>query len=100
MSQGNALFKLQKYDQAVLCYSKAIEHCSGFECRQQMAIYYANRAMCFLKLKKWTEAECDCTLSIQQNEKYSKAFYRRASARIEQRKYNDAKKGIYIHYWS
>ncbi|KAF5283855.1 hypothetical protein FQA39_LY04675 [Lamprigera yunnana] len=73
--KGNNFVKNQKWDQAIICYTKAIE-CYAYD-----PIFYANRALCYLKLKKFKEAECDCTHSLQLDKTYVKAYQRRAAAR-------------------
>ncbi|XP_076243671.1 STIP1 homology and U-box containing protein 1 [Calliopsis andreniformis] len=49
--QGNRLFNLQKYEDAAYCYTKAIIK------NPSQALYFSNRALCHLKLKKW-ESSC------------------------------------------
>lgn len=39
-------------------------------------------------------AESDCTEAIKLNSQYVKAFYRRATARVELKRYEDAKKDL------
>lgn len=44
--KGNAFVKKQQWNQAIECYTKAIE-CYAYD-----PIYYANRALCYLKQEK------------------------------------------------
>lgn len=44
--KGNQFVKKEKWDSAIECYSKAIK------CFSQDAIFYCNRALCYLKKKK------------------------------------------------
>ncbi|KAL3677740.1 hypothetical protein R1sor_020696 [Riccia sorocarpa] len=76
---GNDYFKEGKYLKAVDCYSRSIA-------LQPTAIAYANRAMAALKLKKYQEAEDDCTEAISLDDRYTKAYSRRGTARRELKK--------------
>lgn len=51
----------------------------------------ANRAMAFLKLERFKEAEEDCNKAILLDNTYSKAFARRATARVALGKLEEAK---------
>ncbi len=56
---GNGHFKAGRHEEALACYTKAIKlnpH-GGAE----TAVYYKNRAACFLKLGKNEEVVADCT---------------------------------------
>ena len=44
---------------------------------------YANRALAYMKMKKYEQAVDDCSTSIELNDKYYKAYLRRADARKE-----------------
>jgi hypothetical protein len=55
------------------------------------AVYPANRAMCLLKQEKYGVAEVDCTLSIELDPKYTKAYLRRAQARFKLSRPREAK---------
>ena len=78
---GNEHFKAKRWDKAVECYTRAMKYDST------NAVYPANRAMCLLKLEKYEDAEKDCTTAVRIDPKYTKAFYRRATARKQQGKY-------------
>nr|CAG4640724.1 EOG090X03B7 [Eulimnadia texana] len=54
------------------------------------AILPANRAMAYLKLNKFNEAEEDCTLSLKLDPSYLKAYHRRGCARVQLGKYAEA----------
>ncbi|XP_061617450.1 RNA polymerase II-associated protein 3 [Phyllopteryx taeniolatus] len=84
--RGNAYFKEGKYDAAVECYNR------GAEADCMNALLPANRAMAFLKLERFKEAEEDCTKAISLDNTYSKAFARRAAARVALGKLEDAMK--------
>ncbi|KAH9488656.1 Sperm associated antigen 1 [Bulinus truncatus] len=71
---GNDCVQKGHYEEAVTNYSSCIALCP------EQTACYTNRALCFLKLKKPTEAAADCSrvLSIQPDN--PKALYRRALA--------------------
>ncbi len=84
--KGNQFFKDNMLNEAINCYTKA------FELDPDNAIYTANRAMCLLKQEKFAAAEKDCTLSIALDPKYTKAYHRRATARVKLGKLDEARK--------
>ena len=51
--------------------------CDGEKC----AVYFANRAACFLKLEEYEKACQDCTEALKLNPNYVKALMRRCAAR-------------------
>ncbi|KAB0795031.1 hypothetical protein PPYR_00814 [Photinus pyralis] len=73
--KGNNFVKHHKWDQAILCYTKAIE-CYAYD-----PIFYANRALCYLKKENYKLAETDCTSALRLDKSYVKAYQRRAAAR-------------------
>ncbi|XP_066603928.1 E3 ubiquitin-protein ligase CHIP [Prorops nasuta] len=52
--QGNRLFSLHKFEDAANCYTKAIIK------NPEEPVYYTNRALCYLKLKRWESSCQDC----------------------------------------
>ncbi len=84
--RGNQFFKDNLLNEAINCYTKAIE------LDPLNAVYPANRAMCLLKQEKYGVAEADCSLSIELDADYTKAYYRRANARFKLNKLDEAKK--------
>ncbi|XP_011023787.1 PREDICTED: RNA polymerase II-associated protein 3 isoform X3 [Populus euphratica] len=73
---GNEYFKQKKYKEAIECYSRSIA-------LSPTAVAYANRAMAYLKIKRFPEAEDDCTEALNLDDRYIKAYSRRATARKE-----------------
>ncbi|KAJ6794253.1 RNA polymerase II-associated protein 3 [Iris pallida] len=73
---GNEYFKQKKYLEAIDCYSKSIA-------LSPTSVAFANRAMAYLKVKKFEEAESDCTEALNLDDRYVKAYSRRATARKE-----------------
>ena len=66
MSDANVEFKAGKYDAALEKYNEAVK------LDPEEVQYVANRANVYLKLKKWQEAEDDCTAALKINSKYAK----------------------------
>ncbi|XP_038980457.1 RNA polymerase II-associated protein 3-like isoform X3 [Phoenix dactylifera] len=73
---GNEYFKQKKFPEAIECYSRSIA-------LSPTSVAYANRAMAYLKLKRFEEAENDCTEALNLDDRYVKAYSRRATARKE-----------------
>ncbi|XAR52682.1 hypothetical protein NMG60_11020869 [Bertholletia excelsa] len=71
---GNEFFKQKKFNEAIVCYSRSIA-------LSPTAVAYANRAMSYLKLKRYQEAEDDCTEALNLDDRYIKAYSRRSTAR-------------------
>lgn len=84
-SEGNILVQQQKWSEAVGCYTEAIK------LFPYDAVFYANRALCQLKLDNFYSAESDCSTAVQLDESYVKAYHRRATARMNLKQYKEAK---------
>ena len=82
--KGNECFRAKEFDEAYLYYSRSIY----FDNSQH--ITFANRAMVCIRLKKYRQAEMDCTASLDINATYTKAISRRGMARHKQGKYLEA----------
>ncbi|XP_044738856.1 RNA polymerase II-associated protein 3-like [Chrysoperla carnea] len=85
---GNKFVKNQNWTEAVKCYTKAIK------AYDSDPVFYANRALCYLKLKEFVNAEIDCTNSLRLDSTYVKALQRRAAARIQLTQLNEALKDL------
>ena len=66
MADANVEFKAGNYPAAVTLYSQAVDLDPG------EVTYPANRANVYLKMKRWEEAEKDCTEAIKLDPKASK----------------------------
>ncbi|KAL3356266.1 hypothetical protein AABB24_017117 [Solanum stoloniferum] len=73
---GNERFKQKKFNEAIDCYSRSIA-------LSPTAVSYANRAMAYLKIKRFQEAENDCTEALNLDDRYIKAYSRRSTSRKE-----------------
>lgn len=87
--KGNAYYKRKDYMKAAYCYGKSMK----FDKYNHVPII--NRAMCYLKLERFREAEGLCNLALDLDPKNLKAFWRRGKALMEQGKLADAQKGYY-----
>lgn len=67
------------------CYTK------GMDADATNVLLAANRAMAYLKLDRFAEAEEDCTKAIALDSSYFKAFARRGTARLALGKLSEAK---------
>jgi import receptor subunit TOM70 len=76
-SKGNRFFKETKYNEAIDCYTKAIEECPADK-KEDLSTFYQNRAASYEMLKKTEEVIADCTKAIELNNRYVKALIRRA----------------------
>lgn len=72
--QGNECFKSGEFLEAIQFYTKSIQS-------KPSSIAYANRAMAYLKLEDYIQAEKDSTQSIRLDASYVKAYLRRGAAR-------------------
>lgn len=74
--KGNAAYKAKDFKAALAHYSEAIRIDGG-----RSSIYYNNRAMAYLQLCKFDEAEVDCTSALERDRRNVKAMLRRGTAR-------------------
>lgn len=86
--QGNRLFSLRKYEDAVSCYTKAIIK------NPNMPTYFTNRALCHLKMKRW-EASCqDCRRALDMDGNLVKGHFFLGQALLEMDNYDEAIKHL------
>ena len=85
--KGNAYVKENKLNEAIKCFSEAID--LKVETINN-SIYLSNRAFINLKLENYGLALSDSNKAIEINPNYIKAYYRRASAYLFLRKYDEA----------
>lgn len=94
--QGNIFFKRQQYEEAIHEYSTAIIK------NPQNTIYYTNRALCHIRLKKFDDAINDCKKAIAIDKNSYKGNYLLGQAIIESSnspaRLNEAIKALRITY--
>jgi len=83
-TEGNQHLADKKFEQAVDCYTKAIER------NPNNAIYFANRAAAYSHMGKHQFAIDDCKQSLKINPQYSKAYGRLGLAYFSMGMYKDA----------
>lgn len=76
---GNNAFKVGDFDQSIDKYTEALRICP-LQFPQQRAILYSNRSAAQMKLHKYKQAAKDCTKAVELDDKYLKAYYRRAQS--------------------
>eukprot|EP01084_Bolivina_argentea_P274489 467895_1 len=69
-NKGNTYLKENKFQQAINCYSQAISIDST------NYIFFANRALAYIKINQFKKALIDCKLSINLCNNYPKSYYR------------------------
>jgi STIP1 family protein 1 len=55
-----------------------------------MATLFTNRALCFLKLKKWDQASSDCRHALELDNNIVKGYYFLGQALLEQQLYDES----------
>lgn len=83
--KGNEYFKRSDFKKAIHCYSKSHKMNSAD------VAPVVNRAVAYIKLGRWKEAEADCSLCLQSQPKNVKALWRRGIARKQLGKLQEAK---------
>lgn len=85
--QGNTAYASGAFQEATEYYTRAI----GYDATEP--IYPLNRAACLLKLKRFPEAERDCTTALLLDPGNHKAFFRRGVSRAGMGHIDEAKQG-------
>ncbi|XP_046583161.1 E3 ubiquitin-protein ligase CHIP-like [Haliotis rubra] len=83
-NQGNKLFSARKYDDAISCYTKAINKNPG------TATFFTNRALCYLKLRQWEFAVQDCQRALDLDRSLVKGHFFMGQAYVELGQYDEA----------
>lgn len=76
-SRGNTAFKRGDFEMAERYYSQAIR------CNHNSSIYFCNRALSRIKLRRFNEAVEDCTCALQIDPMSIKALLRRGHSHLE-----------------
>lgn len=83
--QGNMVYGKKNWSGAAQLYTRAI----GYD--NSKPVFPLNRAACYLKLKRFAEAERDCTTALSLSPSNHKAYFRRGVSRAAQGKHSAAK---------
>jgi len=75
--QGNRHFSARNYEDAISCYTKAIIK------NPSSANFHTNRALCYLKLRKWHQVISDCQHAIEIDPKSVKGHFFMAQSYLE-----------------
>jgi len=88
-NKANEIFKQKKYEEAIEEYTKVLE----FDPKNKKfnSLILANRALCYQKLNKNTEALRDSNQSIKLNPYYARGYVKRGNVYMELKMYDDAK---------
>lgn len=86
--QGNGLFAVHRYDDAINCYTKAIIK------NPSNATYFSNRALCYLKQKKWEQSCQDCRRALDIDGNLLKAHFFLGQSLMELEYYDEAIKHL------
>ncbi|XP_049414519.1 uncharacterized protein LOC125877188 [Solanum stenotomum] len=84
---GNECCKQKKFNEAIDCYSRSIA-------LSPTAVSYGNRAITYLKIKRFEEAENDCTEALNLDDRYIKAYSRCSTTMKELGKLKESIEGI------
>ncbi|CAH0730411.1 unnamed protein product, partial [Brenthis ino] len=76
---GNNAFKVGDFDRSIEKYTEALRICP-LQFPQQRSILYCNRSAAKMKQERYKKAIKDCTKAIELDDKYLKAYYRRAQS--------------------
>lgn len=81
--KGNEFFKTLDYDYAIIHYTRSIEAKPTAPC-------YTNRALCYIKLKKYSSALKDCQDALKIDKNNIKAYLRSAECLEHMKQYDSA----------
>ncbi|XP_065267978.1 E3 ubiquitin-protein ligase CHIP [Emys orbicularis] len=82
--QGNRLFVSRKYPEAAACYGRAINR------NPLVAVYYTNRALCYLKMQQHDKALADCKHALELDSQSVKAHFFLGQCQMEMENYDEA----------
>nr|CAG4642691.1 EOG090X0AJZ [Evadne anonyx] len=82
--QGNKLYLAKRYEDAIACYTKAIQK------NGSVPQYYTNRALCLLKLARWSSATRDCKAALAIDHTWVKGHFFLGQALMELECYEEA----------
>lgn len=111
--KGNHYFKAGRYHQAIIQYQRIVswlemECGTGMEQQQKirslLLLSQLNLALCFLRLKEFSQAVDNCNKVIEMDEKNEKALYRRGEARLLRNEFSlalaDFRQVLHVNSWN
>uniref|UniRef100_A0A8C2U2Z9 E3 ubiquitin-protein ligase CHIP n=1 Tax=Coturnix japonica TaxID=93934 RepID=A0A8C2U2Z9_COTJA len=81
---GNRLFGGRKYPEAAAAYGRAINR------NPLVAVYYTNRALCYLKMQQHDKALADCKRALELDGQSVKAHFFLGQCQMEMENYDEA----------
>jgi tetratricopeptide (TPR) repeat protein len=94
--RGNDYFRNKDYDNAIQCYSLAIDFCpTDSEHAEQLATFYGNRSAAYAADEEWDQVIEDCTSAVELKPDYVKVFVRRMQAHEKLDKIDEALSGLH-----
>ena len=88
-NKANEIFKQKKYEEAIEEYTKVLEF--DPQNKKFNSLILANRALCYQKLNKYTEALKDSNQSIKLNPFYARGYVKRGNVYMELKMFDDAR---------
>lgn len=82
--KGNEYMKGREYEEAVACYTKSLD------LFPDEAAAYSNRALAYLKMKKFGSCIDDAERCLALDKNYLKAYHRRGKALLSCGRYEEA----------
>lgn len=90
-NKGNDAYKKKDFKSALVHYSEAIAFSKSSSLSpKDVAPFYGNRAACYMQLADMPNVINECTLALELDPHYVKAFYRRAQALEQLKKKREA----------
>ncbi|VVC99311.1 unnamed protein product [Leptidea sinapis] len=86
---GNDAFKVSEYERSIEKYTEGLKICP-LQFTQQRSVLYCNRSAAKIKLAKHKSAIRDCNKAIELDDKYIKAYLRRAHSYEATEKFDES----------
>uniref|UniRef100_A0A7S0JJK4 CS domain-containing protein n=1 Tax=Calcidiscus leptoporus TaxID=127549 RepID=A0A7S0JJK4_9EUKA len=87
---GNDAFKAAEYQQAAVLYTEALSLCTLESLRVEEATILSNRAACFLKLGRYSQARDDAEACVRLRPDFAKGYFRLALSLQAVEQFGDA----------
>lgn len=80
LSQGNALYRQGKYEEARECYTKEINHMHSSHSEHTLSLLYSHRAQTYLQERNFEMALSDSTRALHYNPNDAESIQRKIIA--------------------